>query len=71
MLAVPETCYWLPPPADGVAEAAYVLRGLGHVVNFREKADALLHSLQAAACARWDLTHDEDGRLVVLQQACG
>ena len=64
--AIPESCYSLRPPADGVAEAAYVLRGVGQVVNFREKSDLLLQNLHAAACARWDLTCDEDGRLAVV-----
>ena len=64
--AIPESCYSMHPPADGVAEAAYVLRGVGQVVNFREKSDVLLQNLHAAACTRWDLTCDEDGRLAVV-----
>jgi hypothetical protein len=60
----PETCYSLCYSERGQAEAAYVLRELGQVVNFSDKADALQKMLQTAACARWDLTSDEHGRFV-------
>jgi hypothetical protein len=63
--AAAEQCYSLPPSADSKAEPAFVLQGLGQVLNFSEKADALQKSMQAAACARWDLTCDDSGRFAI------
>jgi hypothetical protein len=62
----PESCYSLPHHGDSQTEAAYVLRSTEQILNFSEKADALQKSLRAAACTRWDLTSDEDGRFITL-----
>jgi hypothetical protein len=62
VLAAPETNYALSRWDGSGTEASYVLRALGQVQNFSEKAAALQTRMQAAACLRWDLTSDENGR---------
>ena len=70
VLAAAEQCYSLPPADDSKAEPAFVLQGLGQVVNFSEKAVALQKSMQAAACAHWDLTRDDSGRFAISMYRC-
>lgn len=63
----PESCYGLLYPVDGAAEAAYVLRDIGDVLDFSNKANALRMLLHGAACAHWDLSDDVHGRFALLQ----
>lgn len=67
VLGPPESCYGLRYAVDGAAEAAYVLRDIGSVLDFSEKADVLRVSLHSAACAWWDLSDDVHGRFASVQ----